>query len=651
MKYFFAMLALLCAQVQMSAVAEESFALPKPLPSHPRLFARAADWERVQKQVVSDPVSARIFASLQTKAEGYLSLPPTEYKLEGIRLLGPAREVLERVTTLATVARITGDARYVERAALEMRTVARLADWHPVHFLDTAEIALAVAIGYDWLYDQLNEADRAEFAQALVEKGLNPSQASVKQGATPSLYPTPDGKQWWISGTNNWNQVCHASMSAAAIAVAALQPDLATQILQRAIENVPRSAHAYAPDGVYPEGAGYWGYGTTFHVLLVAELQTFGGQAYGLDTLPGFDKTALYINEVTAPSGRCFNYSDAGERWRELEIALFWFAQRFQHPEWLRYDVGELPAYLDRYDKRPGGERLLAMALLWRNPSLVDDGKTALPLHWLGRGENPVAVHRSAWDDPNTLYLAIKGGSPSLNHAHMDAGSFILEADGIRWAVDLGAQDYNSLESAGIDLWNNHQNSQRWDVFRIGPESHNILRFNGAVPLVAGNGVVAGFQGEGTSPHSIFDLSSIYSDQVRAVHRGSAFLPGGRILFQDEWTAKELPVEVAWQMITRAEVSVQPGEIQLRQEGKTLTLKILAPADAHVEVQEAQQFQKWFDTNNAGVRRITITTHTAAGADGSFKLVAIPGSAPKEPAKADILDKKLHDWSPSGFSL
>jgi len=636
MKYFVALLALLCGLVQGGAVADEPFALPKPLPAHPRLFARAADWERVQKQVVSDPVSARIFASLQTKAEGYLSLPPTERILVGRRLLGASRQVLERVTTLAAVARITGEARYVERAALEMRTVARFTDWHPEVFLDTAEMSLAVAIGYDWLYDQLSEADRAEFAQALVEKGL-----------TPSLNP----KQWWIAGTNNWNQVCHASMSAAAIAVADLQPELATRILQRAIENVPHSAHAYAPEGVYPEGANYWGYGTTFHVLLVAELQTFSGQAYGLDALPGFDKTALYLNEITAPSGRYFNYSDAGDGKRGPEVAIFWFAQRFQHPEWLRYDLRELNESLDRYDKKAGGERHLAMALLWRNPSLVDEGKTAFPLHWLGRGENPVAVHRSAWDNPDALYLAIKGGSPSLSHAHMDAGSFILEADGVRWAVDLGMQDYNSLESAGVDLWRFTQNSQRWDVFRLGPESHNILRFNGAAPLVTGSGVVACFQGDGSTPHSIFDLSSLYSDQVRAVHRGAAFLPGGRILLQDEWTAKEQPVEAAWQMVTRAEVTVRPGEIQLSEKGKTLTLKILNPADAHVEVQEAQQFQKWFDANNPGVRRITITTRTAAGADGSFKLVAIPGSAPQEPAKADILDKKLRDWSPSGFSL
>ena len=109
-------------------------------------------------------------------------------------------------------------------------------------------------------------------------------------------------------------------------------------------------------------------------------------------------------------------------------------------------------------------------------------------------------------------------------------------------------------------------------------------------------------------------------------------------------------MEAAWQMITRAKVTVLAGELRLCQEGKTLRLKILNPADAHVEVQDVQRFQKWFDVNNPGVRRIVLTTHTAAGADGGFRLLAIPGSAPQDPAKADILDKKLHDWSPSGFS-
>ena len=35
----------------------------------------------------------------------------------------------------------------------------------------------------------------------------------------------------------------------------------------------------YGPDGGYPEGFGYWGYGTSFQVMLIAALES----AFGTD--------------------------------------------------------------------------------------------------------------------------------------------------------------------------------------------------------------------------------------------------------------------------------------------------------------------------------------------------------------------------------
>ena len=138
------------------------------------------------------------------------------------------------------------------------------------------------------------------------------------------------------------------------------------------------------------------------------------------------------------------------------------------------------------------------------------DSHGAPPLNWLGRGENPLAIHRSAFGDPAATFVGIKGGSPSLSHSHMDAGSFVMESDGVRWAVGLGMQDYNSLESRNINLWDGKQTGDRWSIFRLGPESHKILRFNGAPQLVDGSGRFVRFQGEGSEPHSVVDLSSLY---------------------------------------------------------------------------------------------------------------------------------------------
>jgi hypothetical protein len=55
-----------------------------------------------------------------------------------------------------------------------MLTVANFPDWHPEHFLDTAELTTALAIGYDWLYDYLSPEDRSAIRRAIVDKGLRP---------------------------------------------------------------------------------------------------------------------------------------------------------------------------------------------------------------------------------------------------------------------------------------------------------------------------------------------------------------------------------------------------------------------------------------------------------------------------------------------
>lgn len=591
-----------------SAVAAETFMLPSTIPPHPRLLASPADWTRLQSQIHTDPVSACMVGSMEEHAKKLLTEPPAERKLTGRRLLGVSREVLRRIITLAMVARVTGDKAYAERAIAEMKAVADFTDWNPSHFLDVGEMSLAVAIGYDWLFDSLNEADRQKIGQALLEKGIQPSFAP---------------NQWWVTGSNNWNQVCHCGVSAAAIAIANLQPELATRILQRAIDNVPRAAASYAPDGAYAEGPMYWNYGTSYHVILAAALQQFGGKMYGLDTAPGFMESAVYMAQMTAPSGLLFDYSDCREK-SEINIPLFWMARQARHSEWLELDLKHFVG--KKISKSAADDRLLALALLWRAPSM--DGKQGTPpLHWMARGANPVSVHRSAFRDPSALYLGIKGGSPSNSHAHMDAGSFVIEADGIRWAVDLGMQDYESLESKGVKLWNGTQNSERWSVFRVGPEGHNILRFNDAPLLVKGHAAFVRFRGEGDRPHSVLELTSLYGDSITAAYRGAMVVENRALLLQDEWTAGAQPVEAAWQMLTRAQIVVHAGEIQLQQDGKTLTLKILEPANAQIEIKSAQELQKPIDVDNPGVQRITLKTRTIAHACGRLRIFVLPASA------------------------
>jgi len=580
--------------------------------SHPRLFLAADDWKKIHSKTKTDRASARILECLAIKAGQFLTAPELTFKLDGIRLLAQSRLCIEYVVTLAMAARVTGNKDFAQRAIREMRKAAALADWNPSHFLDVGEMATALAIGYDWLYDDLSETDRREIALALKDKALQCS------------FDLPPEHGWWVSGTNNWNQVCHAGLSLAAIAVADLYPDLARATLQRAVENVPKIAHEYGPDGAYAEGPVYWEYGTSFHVLLAAALDHLGEDTQALVQFPGFARSAEYIRQVTAPSGDFYNYSDSESR-RPLSLPLFWFARKFAQPGVLQFDLDHLDAKLTAYEKKHSDDsfRLLALALVWREPETKAEHRESLPLRWFAHGPNPVAVFRSGWDSTDA-YAAIKGGCARDPHTHMDAGSFILEANGIRWALDLDKQDYASLERFGLGLWGTNQHDDRWKIFRNGSSAHNILRFDGADQNVDGRADWIHVETEGPFPHAIVHLDTIYENQVANVSRGLAFLNRG-VLIQDEWTTGDKEVEAEWLMLTRAQVFVKDQTVLLLQDGKRLTLHLAGPAPVRVEVRDVSKPAREYDAPNPGVSQIRLSTPTPAQATGMFRVFAAFG--------------------------
>ncbi len=131
-------------------------------------------------------------------------------------------------------------------------------------------------------------------------------------------------------------------------------------------------------------------------------------------------------------------------------------------------------------------DRFMPALLIWSAGMTVDKITQPAKKVWVGQGDNPVALMRTGWNDKNAVFVGFKAGSPYVNHGHMDVGSFVMDANGERWAMDFGMQDYNSLETAGVDLWNRSQNSERWTVFRYNNRAHNTLTVNDKLQIVAG---------------------------------------------------------------------------------------------------------------------------------------------------------------------
>lgn len=594
------------------------------LPAHPRLFLTPDRLHALQARVKADPVSEQLANGLRSLSEKLLDEPPVTYQMTGRRLLSVSRDALRRIGTLAMTFQLTGDKRFAQRAIAEMEAVCAFDDWNPKHFLDTGEMTLAVAIGYDWLYDQLTPEQRQTIEAAILEKGLN---ASYEQ-------------TWWVSFGNNWNQVCHAGMVAGAIALADQQPELAAKVVQRAIENVPIAAKVYAPDGACIEGPTYWSYGCSFHVLLIDELEAAFGSSFGLAETEGFMASGVYRALVIGPTGQLYNYADANEGGSpNVEEPIFWFAKRLDQPMLSELVNGDLDVAMQRFDKvKKHSERLMPFALLWAEP-VGGSNQLKLPLHWQAGGPNPISLHRTAWNDPTATFVGFKGGKAGVSHGHMDAGSFIMEAQGVRWAIELGMPNYAAVESHGVALFDGKQDSQRWDVFGVGVKSHNILVFDDHRQQVAGDTHFIRFSDDATFPHAVVDVTNAYTPDASTVRRGVGFIDK-QVLVQDEFTTKQ-DCSVAWQMLTNADVTQDDAGIVLKQNGQTLRLTVLDDAAFEFTCTEAEDLLEPFDDRAPNTRRIRLTMQAVAGQAKTFRVLLSPSDA-AAPVPAI---KPLADWS------
>lgn len=574
--------------------------------AHPRLFLKREEEEALRRGLVADPVRSSLRSELLRRADAMLAEAPVERVLIGRRLLDKSRTCLSRVLHLGLAWRVTGERKYAVRARDEMLAAAAFIDWNPSHFLDVAEMSAALGIGYDWFHAALSENDRRTVRGAILEKGLRPSLAHDS----------------WSKASHNWNQVCNAGMAIGSIAIAEDEPALATQLIGRAIETVPLAMKEYAPDGAYPEGASYWVYGTSFNVLLIAALQSALGSDFGLTRSPGFLATADYLLHVHGPTGLPFSYSDAGTGPAGWIPAMHWFASARKAPYLLFHEWQKLEA-LTRGDAPKRGDRIDPLLPLWMP---AGSARPAAPqaLSWTGGGATPVAFHRSSWD-ANATYVAIKGGSPATNHAHMDIGSFVVDADGVRWADDLGMQDYNSLESKGVDLWGKGQDAGRWKVFRLGTSAHGVLMVDGRQQVYDSRAPIVSSR----DGRTVVDLSETYRGQLAGARRGAQLRPDRSVVVQDEFVAPASgAVAVRWAMVTRAEVRIEgPGRVLLLRDGKRMEVRAAEPAGVEWKVYPTDPPPAPTDAPNPGTRILGFGINLPAGAARRIVVHLVPGSA------------------------
>jgi hypothetical protein len=256
----------------------------------------------------------------------------------------------------------------------------------------------------------------------------------------------------------------------------------------------------------------------------------------------------------------------------------------------------------------------------------------------------PVTIHRSSWTDPRATFVGVKAGSPSASHGQMDIGSFVLDCDRVRWAVDLGAEGYHGIESRGMNLWSQSQGSDRWTIFRQSNHGHNTLVIDGQLQRASGHGKIVDFSDDAAFPHTVVDLRKVYEGQVKTALRGIALLASREVLIQDELKGLKPGSRVRWGMITPGEPRDLDGSaIELGRQDARLTIRILSPQSSKWQTLDIAKPRNQWDSPNPGTRMVAFESVTPASGELILAVLATPGSC-EESVQPKLKLQPLEDW-------
>ena len=550
----------------------------------PKLFLTAEIEKELNKKLKTDPLVQSYYNYLKAEADTIFTKPFLKHELEGFRLLAVSREMVERMTVLCMVYRIDKNPKILSRIDSELKTVCLFKDWNTQHFLDVAEMSFAVALGIDWVGKWLPIETVNLAKTAIIEKGIKPS------------YNEGGERMGWINGTNNWNAVCHGGMVAASLVIADVDKELAAKTISRALDKITGSLSEYNPDGVYPEGPTYWGYGTGYTIVASNTLTTALGNDFGISQSSGFMESVNFQLQATAPSCFFFNFADSGDKKDGDDVVLrTWFAAK----------TGD-GLYFDKsfFENPEGAGRFAGLGLIWL--SQFNQQKAGeLPPNWHGNGVNPVAVFRGKNDNPEQFYLAVKGGKAQLSHGNMDAGTFVFDLNGVRWVLDPGNQNYYLLNRIGFNLAGGCQDCPRWTLLTKKNQGHSTITVNDERFDVEGQAKIVDFK-DTEQPEVTIDMTGLYFKNLNSLKRRFVKENNKSIIIEDKFETNDSTKTITWGLMTQADVQLTKNGAVLKKDGKTLNLTIQEPQGFTVSIVSLDPPPMKIDKTIENLKRVEI---------------------------------------------
>ncbi len=431
------------------AFAQDNNRQVSKLPNRPRLFFTAERIKSLQERAAEDSVFKEASDKLFERADRFLEakLVSKEYAEGGSGQHGnygrPSSQIADMGSMLGLAYQMTRNKRYAEKlreAMIHYGTFNRWAGdahhdppWHSE--LNTARFCYGYAHGYDSIYDFLSEDERKTIVESMVQLGILPTLDDWVLGEKRIHALDSMGHNWW--------SVCVSMAGLAALSLVGDHPQAETWARHvsdvfpewfyyqgNILQNKPAN---FDTKGAFYESVNYAEYALSEYLLFRLAYSNVFGKSSAPD-IPLLENAGDFFIHSCYPATDSImstNFGDSSLRAKGAQTIQLLLANGYEKPEY--------HWYLKRTDRGLGDPVGLVYDKLKPRQALPADFTESMLYPDIGW-----AVLRSSWQDDATM-LAIKSGI-AWNHAHPDAGSFILFHQGVPLIIDSGNCSYSRRE-------------------------------------------------------------------------------------------------------------------------------------------------------------------------------------------------------------
>lgn len=249
---------------------------------------------------------------------------------------------------------------------------------------------------------------------------------------------------WFMTAKNNWNAVCHQGVLGAALALET-DADLLAKMFDKMNHYLPAYLDGFTPDGGCSEGLGYWNYGFGWFCELNRQLELrTAGKLSLIEGDPRINTIAGFAAKMVLSNGMAVNFADCHAHAKPTPWLVTYLSERLQDPsvavlarECWRLTVEDQPFT----PTNMRGDVFNYCRSFLRAPQTVAPAGEFVPEDTY-LPDLAIIISRAKTAGGHLIEFAAKGGHNDEHHNHNDIGSYLLNADGQPFIVEIGTPKY-----------------------------------------------------------------------------------------------------------------------------------------------------------------------------------------------------------------